>query len=405
MKTVKFYTLGCKVNQYETQSIRERFIRGGFEEVLNGRKADVYVINTCTVTHNADKDSRHYINKARAVNPKARIIVTGCIAGKGRDVLSGLKGVDYLISKSFFPDGISEFCGHTRAFLKIQDGCNHFCSYCIVPYVRGRSRSRRLNKVVNEAQKLVNNGFKEIVLTGVCLGAYGKDLKPKVGLTDVIAGLEKINGLLRIRLSSIEPNYVSDELIKLMARSKKLCRHLHIPLQSGDDEVLKKMNRRYSAKDYLRLVAKLKRSIPQIAITTDVLVGFPDEGDKNFKNTLRVVKKILPLKVHIFPYSKREGTLAASKFKEFFDPILVRERVCQLKALADLSALRYKNQFIGKPMDVLFENHLADKPGYWEGLTDNYIRVIHKSKQGLKNKVISLKLKEIYDGAIYSDSY
>ncbi len=402
MKTVKFYTLGCKVNQYETQSIRERFVRSGFKEIFDGHKADIYVINTCTVTHRADKDSRYYINKARAGNPKAKVIVTGCIAGKDAEVLSGFKGAGYIISKKFFPDGISAFSGHTRAFLKIQDGCNNFCSYCIVPLVRGRSRSRSLEEIVCEAKKLVDNGFKEIVLTGICLGAYGKDLRPKADLTDVIPELEKITGLLRIRLSSIEPNYVSDKLIKQMEESKKLCRHLHIPLQSGDDAILKKMNRCYRSEDYLELIAKLKKNIPGIAITTDVLVGFPGETEINFRNTIRAIKKISPLKTHIFPYSVREGTFASGLDKKLPSRI-IKDRHTQLNKVVSDCSLAYKRQFLDKAVEVLVEGICKEDTSSWEGHTSNYIKVLVRSKSNLKNKLILMRLKNIDQDSARAD--
>ena len=303
MKTIKFYTLGCKVNQYDTQSIREQFLKNGYQEIDNGKTADTYFINTCTVTAIADRKAKNIIRHCVKENPKARIIVTGCLVEKDALSLSDIKGIDFLISKRFFREGISNFCGHTRAFLKIQDGCNNSCAYCKVPLVRGVSRSRPLLEIIKEAKKLVQNGFQEIVLSGICLGAFGKDLKEAISLVDAIEGLENIEGLLRIRLSSLEAVDVSDRLIQQMAESQKLCWHLHIPIQSGDDEILKKMQRSYKRKDYLELINKIKKHIPQVALTTDVLVGFPGEAEENFQNTLNLIKEILPLKVHIFPYS------------------------------------------------------------------------------------------------------
>jgi len=244
MKTVKFYTLGCKVNQYDTQSIRERFIQRGFKELSDGKPANVYVINTCTVTHKADSESVGFIRKAKRENPKSKLIITGCLVEKDSVSLSKIKGIDAIISKRFFPESISDFRGRTRAFLKIQDGCNNFCSYCKVTLVRGRSRSRSLEDIIKEANCLVKKGFKELVLTGINLGSYGKDFAQKITIVDVIEALEQIKGLLRIRLSSIEAADVSDELINKISESKKLCRHLHIPIQSGDNKILKKMNRR-----------------------------------------------------------------------------------------------------------------------------------------------------------------
>ncbi len=391
------------MNQYDTQSIRERFINAGFSEIFNGRKADIYLINTCTVTHKADKDSRYYIRKAHRQNPRARIIVTGCMAEKGKAGLLKLEGVDYIIGKRFFPDGIKGFSGHTRAFLKIQDGCDNFCSYCIVPLVRGRSRSRDLTQIIREARALARNGFKEIVLTGICLGAYGKDLNPKLNLVAVIEELEKIDELLRIRLSSIEASDISAGLINKMAKSKKLCRHLHIPIQSGDDGILKKMNRRYTRADYIKLIKKLKNKISGIAITTDILVGFPGESEANFQNSLTLIKEILPLKAHIFPYSKREGTFAAHNFDNGVSQTIVKKRILQLQNAAELCAAQYKKKFFNKKMAILVESRSKESPEYWQGLTDNYIKVLLKSNRNLKSRIIAIKFDKLLGGHVLAD--
>ena len=402
MKTIKFYTLGCKVNQYETQSIREKFLRSGFRELGNGKPADTYLINTCTVTHNADSDSRHYIRKARKENPRARIIVTGCLVEKDAGSLAELEEVDFIIGKRFFADEISSFCGHTRAFLKIQDGCDNFCSYCKVPLVRGRSRSKKLAQVIKEAKALVKNGFKEIVLCGICLGAYGKDLRQHSSLVDAIGALEKINGLLRIRLSSIEAGDVTDGLIRHMAHSKKLCRHLHIPIQSGDDEILKKMGRKYSAGEYLKLINKIKKSVWEVSITTDLLVGFPGEGEENFKHTISLVKKIMPLRVHAFAYSQRPGTKAAD-FKDKPAPLVVKQRMRRLRKMAELASLKYRRRFLNKKMPVLIESRLKVNCAYWQGHTDNYIEVWVRSGRDLRNRLINVKFRKITGDAVLAD--
>jgi threonylcarbamoyladenosine tRNA methylthiotransferase MtaB len=272
-----------------------------------------------------------------------------------------------------------------------------------VPLVRGRSRSRPLNEIIAEAGRLAAKGFKEIVLTGICLGAYGQDLNPRRDLVDVINELEKIDGLLRIRLSSIEAQDVSGKLIRKMSESKKLCRHLHIPIQSGDDKILKMMNRKYSAKYYLNLINKLKRKIPDIAITTDCLVGFSGETEKNFQHTLGLVRKISPLKVHIFPYSKREGTFAASHFNNKIDIAVARERIAQLKKLAEACTLSYKNKFLNKSLDVLFEGRAKKKTGYWQGHAGNYIKVLLKSTKHLNNQIITVRLRKIENNFILAD--
>jgi threonylcarbamoyladenosine tRNA methylthiotransferase MtaB len=398
MRTIKLYTLGCKVNQYDTQSIRERFLEKGYKEAPPEDKPDIFLINTCTVTSSADQKSRSLIKNCIKNNPKSKIIVTGCMVKKDSYALSKIKGVSFIISKSFFKEGITDFCAHTRAFLKIQDGCNNSCSYCKVPLVRGRSRSRPLADIVMEARVLSTKGFKEIVLTGICLGSYGKDLKGKINLIDVISSLEEIPGLMRIRLSSIEAHDVTDELIDKISKSKKLCPHLHIPIQSGDDKVLKLMRRRYSRKYYLTLITKIRKKLPRIAITTDCLVGFPGESERGFRNSLSLVKKIMPLRVHIFPYSPREGTYAAGKFTQTLNPKVVRERIERLKALADNCRIEYINKFQGKKMPVLFECLSKEKKGYWEGYSDNYIKVFVKSRKPLRNKILigSIESKDYF---------
>jgi threonylcarbamoyladenosine tRNA methylthiotransferase MtaB len=424
MKTVKFFTLGCKVNQYETQVIREKFIHAGFQELEDSQTADIYIINTCTVTQTADQKSCHFIHYAHRENPSAKIIVTGCYAELDSNKIVNISGVTHIVkNKEKYkilellnePNenneiGITNFSGHTRAFLKIQDGCNNHCSYCKVPKVRGASRSRPLDDIVQEAEGLVSNGFKEIVLCGICLGSYGRDLAGSPDLVDVIENLENIEGLLRIRLSSIEAGDISDRLIQKMAQSlpgrqagKKLCPHLHIPMQSGDDEILKKMNRKYTKNDYLGLINRIKRSIPDIAITTDVMVGFPGESGINFKNTVDLIQEIQPLKVHIFPYSKRKGTLAAINFKEELDYKIIKERLNYLKNIAAECALTFKKQFLNKVMDVLIETRLKDKSEFWDGHTDNYIKVMVKSGISLKNQLIKVRLAEILEDAVLAD--
>lgn len=380
----------------------------GFKEIDNGRKANLCLINTCTVTHGADRDSLQLIRRAIKENSRARIIVTGCLTELDSKKIASISPAIKIIRNSGknritrFLDkgtraqghkgtskGISYFKDHTRAFLKIQEGCNNSCAYCKVPLVRGPSRSKPLGDIIQEVERLAQNGYKEIVLTGICLGSYGD-------LVNLIERLEKIEGLLRIRLSSIEAGDISDELINKMATSKKLSRHLHIPIQSGDDEILKKMNRHYNRADYLKLIRKIKKKIPGIALTTDCLIGFPGEEEKNFKNTLKLVKKIIPLKVHIFPYSKREFTPAASNFTQEMTPGIIKDRIRRLKEAADKYSAVYKKKFLNKNMGVLIEGRAKEDSGYWEGYTDNYIRVLVKSDKDLKNQFITLKLEKIF---------
>ncbi len=414
---VKFHTLGCKVNQYETQEIREGFQKAGFKEIDGKGKADVYLINTCTVTHRADSDSLAFIRKAIKENKKAKVVVTGCLvemdAARVREACGGIiivrkKDKDMILGRLGYSGrslqkGVTCFKNHTRAFLKVQDGCDNFCAYCKVPLVRGVSRSKPLKEAVREAGTLAANGFKEIVLTGICLGAYGKDLRPRADLVDVIAGIEKINGVCRIRLSSIEAGDVTPSLVSRMEQSGKLCRHLHIPIQSGDDAILKKMNRKYDRGFYLDLIKAVKKRVPGVAITTDCLVGFPGEKEANFRNTLDLIKKILPLKVHIFPYSKRGGTKAAAGVPVEVPAAVIKERIFRLNELARRCSLDYRSRFLGTHMDVLIEGHSPVMDDCWEGYTDNYLRVLVKSGLDLKNKLVAVRLNKIHGDFCQAD--
>ncbi|MDO8489614.1 MAG: MiaB/RimO family radical SAM methylthiotransferase, partial [Candidatus Omnitrophota bacterium] len=391
-----FFTLGCKANQYDTQSIRERFLSKGFSDT-NKVRSDYFLINTCTVTSSADQKSRNIIRKCIRSNPRAKVIVTGCLVEKDRQSLVDIQGISLIIRKSFFPEGISSFSQHTRAFLKIQDGCSNFCSYCKVALVRGKERSKEFNQVIDEAHKLVACGYKEIVLTGICLGAYGRDLSSKMDLVDVVNALERIKGLERIRLSSIEAGDVSFALINCFKNSSKLCRHLHIPIQSGDNRILRLMNRKYTREKYLNLIKRIKDNIPGISITTDCLIGFPGETEANFKNTLDLVREIAALKVHIFPYSSRPGTKAVS-FSGTVVPSIIRSRCRKMEEIAKKSQLSFMRKFIDKKMPVLIEATAKDNPDFLEGLTDNYLQVRLPFRPGLKNKVVLARCKRVIGG-------
>lgn len=393
-QTIKFFTLGCKVNQYETQSIRERFLSKGFQEAASGRQPDYFLVNTCTVTSGADQKSRNIIRRCIQAAPKARVIVTGCLVEKDWRQLKKIKGISLIVKKSFFPEGVSSFSQHTRAFLKIQDGCNNFCTYCKVALVRGKERSKKLEQILQEAQQLVACGYQEIVLTGICLGAYGRSSGIRESLVEVIGCLEKIKGLSRIRLSSIEAGDVNSDLIQCLQHSKKLCRHLHIPMQSGDSQILKLMNRKYSRKKYENLIARLKARIPGISITTDCLIGFPGETDACFQNTVDLVKKIMPLKVHNFPYSSRPGT-KAENFRGCVKPEIIRMRCARLAKVAQQCAKEFMQKFIGQNFYVLIEGKVKDSPGLLEGLTDNYLKVKLPFRIGLGNMMVRARLKSI----------
>ena len=392
--TVKFFTLGCKANQYDTQSIRERFLSKGFQEAKGCRQPDYFLVNTCTVTSGADQKSRNIIRRCIQATPRAQVIVTGCLVEKDWSQLKKIKGISLIVKKSFFPEKISSFSQHTRAFLKIQDGCSNFCTYCKVALVRGRERSKKLKQILQEARQLVACGYKEIVLTGICLGAYGRSSGVKVTLVDVVTSLEKIKGLSRIRLSSIEVGDVSSELIKYMQRSKKLCRHLHIPIQSGDNHILKLMNRKYSREKYENLIARLKANIPGISVTTDCLIGFPGETEDSFQNTVDLVKKIMPLKVHIFPYSIRPHT-AAAKFKGLVNPKTIRLRCNQLAQVAKECRKKFMQESLGRNTRVLIEDQVKGNPYFLEGLTENYLKIRLPFRPNLKNVIVQAELKSI----------
>lgn len=408
MRRVKFITLGCKVNQYETQEFRERFFEAGYSEAGKNEPADLYVINTCTVTHRADKDSFYHINRCHRENPKGEIVVTGCMAGRERKTLEQLPGVSLVVAnnrkkalvrlvtglKPVRRAGISDFEGRTRAFLKIQDGCNNFCSYCAVPLARGRSLSKPIRLIVSEARRLADNGFREIVLTGICLGSYGKDLRSVLSLADVVSRLVLIPGIVRIRLSSIEARDVTEDLIAVISGSGKLCKHMHIPIQSGDDGILAAMRRKYNRRDYSDLIKRIKSSIPGISITTDVLVGFPGESERQFSNTCDLVREIEPLRTHIFPYSPRPGSRAVF-YEGSVPPVVVKERCVRLAGLARQCSLGYSKRFLGSIVPVLVEGFAGSDRPLCEGYADNYIKVRFPGRKSMFNTIVPVKIGSI----------
>ena len=413
-KTVKFYTLGCKVNQYETQIIREQFQKAGYKEIEHGKHAYVCVINTCTVTHRADRDSLHFIRQERSRNKAAKIIVTGCLTEFDAAKIIAAADVDLIVKNkdknrivqllgnlthdprptTHDPSSITSFKGRSRAFLKIQDGCNYHCSYCKVCLVRGKSRSLNLKDIKAEARALIENGYREIVLCGICLGSYGKDLDPRIGLCEVINELEMIDADFRIRLSSIELGDISPGLIDKIADCEKVCKHLHIPLQSGDEKILKLMKRTYNPGQYVELVRKIRASIPQVAITTDVIIGFPGETQDCFNNTVRLLEVIRPSRMHIFSYSKREGTPACS-LQGSVSEDKIKLRVTELNKIAKSLRLEYWQKFIQKTRGVLVESRFLGRNKMWQGYTDNYIRAVFSSNEDLSHRIIPVKLNKV----------
>lgn len=406
MKTFKISELGCKVNQYESQLMREQLASVGLIEESGGRPADLYVINTCTVTSSADFASRNFLRRALRQNPNARIAVAGCYAEKDADEIKkiyseaiiikniqknniidaiGCDGVSGRNSRD--AEGISYFSAHNRAFVKIQDGCNNGCSYCKVPLVRGRARSRDIGDILKEAVNLAKAGFKEIVLCGICLGAYN-DL---AGLLDK---LEPIAGLERIRLSSIEPGCVTNELIDKINSSEKICRHLHIPLQSGDNGILKLMNRNYTVGQYVDLVKNIRSRIPDIAIATDVIAGFPGETEREFKNTLKAIEAVKPMRAHIFSFSKREGTGAFSMPGQV-EKARIRSRIKILAELTKEMSLSYRKKMQGNVFKVLVESGRDKKTNLFTGYTDTYVKVLFQTSVEKVNELIRVRITEV----------
>ena len=398
-KTVSFYTLGCKVNQYESEAVSSIFEKNGYKVVAFDDHSDVYIINTCTVTNLSDRKSRQAIRKAKKTNPDSIVAVMGCYAQTASEEVLKIPGVNLVIgtkdrnrimeylerleagecrinavdnimtSRSFEELKVATFKERTRAYLKIQEGCSQFCSYCIIPYARGPIRSRNPEAVIDEVKELAANGFTEIVLTGIHLASYGKDLKT-TSLLDIIKKINEVEGIQRIRLGSIEPTTITEEFVKAAAEMPKLCPHYHLSLQSGCDNTLKAMNRKYTSGEYLESVELLKKYIPDVAITTDLMVGFPGETDEDFEASLSFAEKIGFAKIHVFKYSPRKGTPAAEAPNQISSEVK-ESRSEKMLALSDRLEEAYLNRFIDREMAVLFEQELQEQKGYIEGLTSN----------------------------------
>lgn len=425
MKKVAFYTLGCKVNQYETDAMLDMFEKEGYTQVNSEDFADVYVINTCTVTHMSDRKSRQYIRRMKKKNPEAIIAVVGCYSqvspeeileieevnlvmgtNERRKIVEEIKKLDSTKKVSTVDDimkvrafeeiEINQTNGKTRAFMKIQDGCDRFCTYCIIPYARGgKIRSRDLESIIKEAEKLSEKGYKEIVLTGIHVASYGKDFKEKeINLLEVIKKVAKIEKIERIRLSSVEPILFTDEFITEIKKINKLCPHYHLSLQSGCDETLKRMNRRYTTSEYKEIVDKLRKNIPDVAITTDVIVGFPGETNGEFDTTLNFLKELELTQMHIFKYSPRKGT-PASEMENQIDPQIKQFRSDSLLSLNRENFYKFSKNYLNKEVEVLFEQ--AIKENVYEGLTKNYIRVVVESKKDIQGKILKTKITSIED--------
>ncbi len=425
MKKVAFYTLGCKVNQYETEAMIESFETAGYETVDYEEYADVYIINTCTVTNMGDRKSRQITRRALDSNPDAFIAVVGCYSQVSPDKVVEIPGVklvvgtnerakivelvEYAIEKEekinmvsdimevreFEEMSIKNYKSRTRAFLKIQEGCDQYCSYCIIPYARGHIRSRKPESILEEVKLLAENGFREIVLTGIHVASYGRDLG-NTSLIDIIEQVHQVAGIERIRMSSVEPKTLNDDFIARLSKLDKICRHFHLSLQSGCDATLKRMNRKYTTEEYLTVVNKLRSVFPEVAITTDLIVGFPGETEEEFQSTVEFVKKIDFSGMHIFKFSPREGTPAAAH-KAQIPPPVKEQRSKLITAIAAESEEGFKKKFLNQKMQVLFEQKAWEEGNFYEGLTDNYIRVIAESTEDIKGKLLPVELKELKD--------
>lgn len=425
LSRVAFHTLGCKVNQYETESIWQLFKKEGYERVDFDDKADVYIINTCTVTNTGAKKSRQTIRKAINRNPDAVIAVTGCYAQtsaadvlniEGVDVVVGNQGREKIVeyveeflnkrkpinvvkdimkTREFEELDVPEFSDRTRASLKIQEGCNNFCTFCIIPWARGLLRSRKPENVIKQAEQLVKAGYKEIVLTGIHTGGYGEDLED-YSLGKLLLDLDKIEGLKRIRISSIEASQIDEEILSVLQSSKKVVRHLHIPLQAGDDKILEIMKRKYTTSEFRSKVAEIKKVLPDVAITTDVIVGFPGETEENFLNGYNFIEEIGFSELHVFPYSKRTGTPAA-KMKEQVPEKIKHERVQRLIELSKQLTINYGSKFLNGHLDVIPERIFSsDEQGdLLVGYSDNYLQIIFAGDKKLIGEICKVRLDEV----------
>ncbi|MGD6818157.1 tRNA (N(6)-L-threonylcarbamoyladenosine(37)-C(2))-methylthiotransferase MtaB [Metabacillus sp. 113a] len=425
MASVAFHTLGCKVNHYETEAIWQLFKEAGYERKEFEGTADVYVINTCTVTNTGDKKSRQVIRRAIRKNPDGVICVTGCYAQTSPAEIMAIPGVDIVVgtqdrnkmlgyidqfreerqpingvgnimkARTYEELDVPAFTDRTRASLKIQEGCNNFCTFCIIPWARGLMRSRDPKEVIKQAQQLVDAGYKEIVLTGIHTGGYGEDMKD-YNFAALLRELdEQVKGLKRIRISSIEASQITDEVIEVLDQSDKIVRHLHIPIQSASNTVLKRMRRKYTMEFFAERLVRLKKALPGLAVTSDVIVGFPGETEEEFLETYHFIKEHKFSELHVFPYSKRTGTPAA-RMDDQVDEEVKNERVHRLIGLSDQLAKEYASAFEGEVLEVIPEEEFKDAPGsgMYAGYTDNYMKVVFKASEEMVGKIVRVKIEK-----------
>ena len=440
-KVVKFITLGCKVNQYETNAMTQKFLEKGYKVIEENNenqeeKPDICIINTCTVTNMSDRKSRQMLRRMKEKNPDTIVVAVGCYAQVAKDELSKIPEIDLILgnnekveivkyveeyieknqkiseiedvmkSREFSDFGNITFSEKTRAVIKIQDGCDRFCSYCIIPYARGRVRSRKPESIISEITQIASKGIKEVVITGIHIASYGKDFimckDEKIRnyrLIDLLEEINKIDGIERIRLGSIEPLLITEEFVERLKKLNKICHHFHLSLQSGCNETLKRMNRRYTTEQFRNIVTILRGAYKDVNLTTDIIVGFPGETEEEFNKTYEFLKEINFYKMHVFKYSPRKGTKAAVMANQVPGNIK-EERSKKLIELSNEKEFNYNSQYIGKDVDVLFEE---EKTGVYKGHTQNYIMVYCESKEKLDNKIKSVSCKKVIDDHIVAE--
>jgi threonylcarbamoyladenosine tRNA methylthiotransferase MtaB len=412
MKKVAFITLGCKVNQYETNAMIQKFIENRYKVVESNEKADIYIINTCTVTNMSDRKSRQMLRRVKELNEKSIVVACGCYAQVAKNELEKIKEIDLILGnnekkniikyleeymqnqqkqievedvmqkREFVDFGSVTYTEKTRAVIKVQDGCDRFCSYCIIPYARGRVRSRKSESILSEIRRIAEEGIKEVVITGIHVASYGKDFKEDYKLIDLLEKINKIEGIKRIRLGSIEPLLINEEFMKRLVKLEKICHHFHLSLQSGCDDTLRRMNRRYTTEQFRDIVNLLRKYYKDVILTTDIIVGFPGETEEEFNKTYQFLKEIKFYKMHVFKYSPRKGTKAA-QMKHQIDGNKKEERSQKLIELSNENERNYNKQYIGKNVEVLFEE---EKDGNYKGHTSNYI-LAHLTKEDTRNKM------------------
>lgn len=401
MKKFKVVTLGCRTNQYESQGYSDQLRQLGYAPALDGEEADLCIVNTCTVTEGADSSSRHQIRSLLKSHPNAKLAVTGCMAESAPDVIRGIDSriqvvpnaekerlLEWVFPEESLPEfNIQAFDGHTRAFVKVQDGCDSFCTYCIIPYVRGRSRSRQIAEILSEVEGLVKNGYKEVVITGINVGDFNGGGR----LADLVRAVDQVEGLQRLRISSIDPDEVDDDLADAVLNGRATCPSMHIVLQAGSNVVLKRMNRKYTRQVFLDTVDRMLQKEPDFTVTTDIIVGFPGETEADFQETLEIVSKVQFAKVHMFPYSPRKRTRAVL-FPNQVDPDVLRRRKQELLRLSEKTAFNLRTRFVGRKMPVLLEED-GDRE-LISGHTPNFLRVFLPKQNFQPNDLIEVELTE-----------